>query len=85
MQTLDQLTKDQRKALANQLKENPLLAQIVETLERDLILAWKAAQNLNEREALHAKVSALLLLRGKIDAAVKRELGDKQANTSTSV
>lgn len=64
------------------LKANPLLKEILETLDKDFIDGWKAAPTPEAREAFHAKSQALTIIRSRIDGTVKRELGDKQPNAT---
>lgn len=72
-----QLTTEQRKQQAKSLKENQILKEALEETERSLYLNWRASRDVGEREQLYSTQTALTLLRNKIDAAIKRELGDK--------
>lgn len=53
-------------------------------MKNDFTAAWQSAQSVNDREACWAKQQALTLIRSRIDATVKRELGDKPTQSATT-
>jgi hypothetical protein len=66
-----------RKRHAQALQNNPLLAEVLEKFESDTVTAWRGERDPAMREAYWARMQAITLLKGSINVAIKRELGDK--------
>jgi hypothetical protein len=64
--------------IAEQTRTNPLLLEVLNDFEKHTIDAWGVADSTSKREELWARRQAITLLRGSLDVAIKRWLGDKQ-------
>ena len=61
------------------LSKNRLLPALLSEFQAEIFAAWQSSTTPEDREKLHARQTALTLIRSKIDAATRRELGDKSA------
>ena len=61
---------EQRKAYALDLLNNPLLGDILEGMERDVLAGWRAAQNTDAREQAWYDTRAIQKLRSAIESAL---------------
>lgn len=66
----------ERLRMAQQLKKNQLLNEAWEKVEKDCFIAFKASKTADEREALHATLTALTNLRSTLNGIIERTLRD---------
>lgn len=57
---------------AQRLKEDPFFVSVLEEIETDAIQAWKTAATLEHREARHAEVTAVRLVRDRLELIVQQ-------------
>lgn len=68
------LTLEQRKAYALELKKNPLLGDILEGMEHDVLTRWRGTskQDTDAREQAWDEVQAIQTLRSAIESTLQR-------------
>ena len=64
-----------KKAFANQLNTNELLWELLDQMEADAIVAWKTAEDVENREYCHRLVSAVDALRAQIKNELVKLVG----------
>ncbi len=62
---------------ANQLKNNPLLTEAFQKVEQDCFSAFKVSKKSEEREAIHAKLTALQHFRSALNGIIDGALRDE--------
>lgn len=76
------MTKDQRKLAAISLRDNPLLPEIFEELEKTHYDLWRKEPNAQNRDAIYSLAKATTSIKDRIHVRIKRELGDGSQSQS---
>ena len=70
------MTPRERSQAAEKLKNNPLLAEILNNADANTVAAWRAEQDPAKREMLWSRNQALTLLRSDLNGSIERALRD---------